>query len=121
MIQFELPPFPVTHFWQKTNSNPQLIEKRRVGLESYFARVINDPYLRGYPEVKRFIASCKKRVNNRRSLSNEKKAEHGSERTRCHSASKSKKSEVIPKEEWKKIKRQTRTNNKSHLPLKRAP
>jgi hypothetical protein len=28
----ELPPFPKTHFWTKTNNNPELIEKRRVGL-----------------------------------------------------------------------------------------
>jgi hypothetical protein len=46
---YEIPPFPKTHFWQKTNNNPEMIEKRRMGLENYFSHVINDPYLRGYP------------------------------------------------------------------------
>ena len=98
-LDFELPPFPVTHFWTKTNNNPQLIEKRRAGLEAYFSRVINDPFLRGYKEVKRIIALCKKKFKSRRNLSNDKKTEITltSDRTRCHSASKSKTGEVIAK------------------------
>jgi hypothetical protein len=37
-----------------------MIEKRRMKLEAYFSHVINDPYLRGYPEVKQIIRMCKK-------------------------------------------------------------
>ncbi len=65
-LQTQLPPFPKTHFWQKTNASPELIEKRRAGLENYFSRIINDPYLRGYPEVKRIIRMCKKGAENKR-------------------------------------------------------
>ena len=58
-IQLELPEFPKTHFWKKTNKNPKMIEERKLILEQYFNVVINDPFSRGYKDVKKFIRVCK--------------------------------------------------------------
>jgi hypothetical protein len=71
-----VPPFPVTHFWVKTNNNPELIEKRRAGLEAYFSHIVNDPFLRGYREVKRIITMCKKNCRVRRRMSGDKKTKN---------------------------------------------
>jgi len=105
-IQFDLPPFPKTHFWQKTNNNPQMIEKRRSGLENFLSHVINDPYLRGYPQVKRIIKMCKKGSICKRRLS-DLKTEDSSGAPRSYSFDKasSYSGNVLSKDDWLKIKR----------------
>ena len=54
-MKLELPEFPKTHFWSRTNKNPQMIEQRRAKLESYFQIVLNDPFTRGYSAIKKMI------------------------------------------------------------------
>lgn len=93
-----LPPFPVTHFWVKTNNNPKLMEKRRAGLEFYFSSIVDDPFLRGHREVKRIITMCKKNCSVRRRMSGDNKSQSSSNSgKRALSESKSKKGEVIAK------------------------
>ena len=58
-MQLELPEFPRTHFWKKTNKNPKMIEERRETLQQFFSIVVNDPFTRGYKDVKKFIRICK--------------------------------------------------------------
>lgn len=101
---YEIPPFPKTHFWQKTNNNPELIEKRRIGLENYFSHVINDPYLRGYPEVKKIIYMCKKDSGPKRRMSGGKIKGEVAEKQRSYSFEKAS-TDYIPKEEWQRLRR----------------
>lgn len=53
------PPFPKTHMFKSTNSNPEMIERRRAKLEYYLQQLVNNPLLRIYPEVESMLAECK--------------------------------------------------------------
>ena len=72
-MKIELPDFPKTHLWKKTNKNPKMIEERRSMLEKYFNIIINDPFIRGCTDVKNFIKTCKKGNVERRVYSLNKK------------------------------------------------
>ena len=76
-----MPPFPKTHFWTKTNSNPTLIDQRRIELEKFFGQIVNEPVLRGYEEVKKLVRLCKQGEENRKRMSSiDLKAESTMER-----------------------------------------
>jgi hypothetical protein len=74
-----------------------------VGLEAYFSKIINDPYLRGYPEVKKIIRMCKKGSEGKRRRSGIKN-EDSTDVPRSLSFDKAS-VEIIPKEEWQKLRR----------------
>jgi hypothetical protein len=80
-----------------------MIEKRRLGLEAYFSHVINDPYLRGYPEVKKIIYMCKRGNEPKRRMSGGK-IEEVSEKPRSFSFDKTS-ADLIPREEWQQLRR----------------
>jgi|JI6StandDraft_1071083.scaffolds.fasta_scaffold05852_5 hypothetical protein len=48
VMQYDMPDFPKTHFWKKTNKDPKLIEERRLQLELFFNTIVNDPLIRGH-------------------------------------------------------------------------
>ena len=57
--KFDMPEFPKTHFWISTNKDPDLVKKRRQKLEYFFNMILNDPKIRGHPEIKQFIKICR--------------------------------------------------------------
>ena len=66
-----LPEFPKTHsfaFWNKTNSNPRMIEDRRRELEYYFTKLFNDPIFRGLRQVKVLMKNAVKERRRTRSM-----------------------------------------------------
>jgi hypothetical protein len=58
--KYELPEFPKTHFWRSTNKDLLRIEKRKQKLVYFFNILLNNPALRGQPEIKQFIKIIKK-------------------------------------------------------------
>jgi hypothetical protein len=65
--------------------------------------VINDPYLRGYPEVKKIIKMCKK-GNEAKRRGSGMKTEDSTEIPRSQSFDKAS-VDIIPIEEWQKLRR----------------
>ena len=72
-MQIELPPFPKTHFFIKTNSDPILINERKAILQKFFSIIIDDPFTRGTKLIKKFLKSFKNEYRLRKSFSGMKK------------------------------------------------
>lgn len=59
-IKVPLPKFPSTNWWRSTNSNPELIEERREGLDNYFRSVLSIKSVRECLIMKNFILEASK-------------------------------------------------------------
>ena len=53
-----------------------MIRERQAQLENYFSHIVNDPFIRGYKQVKTFIKVCKLTKRSNRCLSNKKVKRH---------------------------------------------
>lgn len=71
-----------------------MIEERRIRLESYFHIVINDPFTRGYTEIKKLIHKIKHGSHMRHRFSSPPSRVGKSTSTRSHSLSKVSKKEI---------------------------